>query len=79
VPRLGQLRPPLGVSGLRIAAVEVHRPQVATARKSMWQFVRHTDDPRVSVLQRFAKALGISLRKPAVTIASRATRMRHNG
>jgi|HubBroStandDraft_4_1064222.scaffolds.fasta_scaffold85861_3 hypothetical protein len=34
-----------------------------TARKSAWQFIRKTDDPRVSMLRRFAKAMGVPLRK----------------
>ena len=31
-----------------------------SARKSAWQFLEKTDDPRVSMLRRFAKAMGIS-------------------
>jgi transcriptional regulator with XRE-family HTH domain len=34
-----------------------------TARKSAWQFIRQTGDPRLSMLRRFAKALGIPLGK----------------
>ena len=34
-----------------------------TARKSAWQFIRKTDDPRISMLRRFAKAMGVPLRK----------------
>jgi transcriptional regulator with XRE-family HTH domain len=30
-----------------------------TARQSAWQFIAKTDDPRVSVLKRFANGLGI--------------------
>ena len=33
-----------------------------TARKSAWQFLRQTNDPRLSMLRKFAKAAGISLR-----------------
>ncbi len=33
---------------------------VASARKSAWQFIGKTDDPRLSMLTRFAKAMGIS-------------------
>ena len=33
-----------------------------TARKSAWQFVRQTTDPRVSMLRRFAKAVGVNLK-----------------
>ena len=32
-----------------------------TARKSAWQFLNCTKDPRLSMLQRFADALKISL------------------
>jgi transcriptional regulator with XRE-family HTH domain len=34
-----------------------------SARKSAWQFLRKTDDPRVSMLQRFAKAMGIDVKE----------------
>jgi len=33
----------------------------ATARKSAWQFLKKTCDPRLSMLERFAEALNISL------------------
>ena len=32
-----------------------------TARKSAWQFLNKTVDPRLSMLQRFADALNVSL------------------
>ncbi len=32
-----------------------------TARKSAWQFVDRTNDPRLSMLRRFAKAIGMTL------------------
>jgi transcriptional regulator with XRE-family HTH domain len=31
-----------------------------SARKSVWQFLK-TDDPRLSMLERFAEAMGISV------------------
>lgn len=31
------------------------------ARKSAWQFVRRTNDPRLSMLRRFADAVGVPL------------------
>jgi transcriptional regulator with XRE-family HTH domain len=34
----------------------------ASARKSAWQFVQKTNDPRLSMLRRFAEAVGVSLR-----------------
>jgi hypothetical protein len=33
-----------------------------TARKSAWQFLRQTNDPRLSMLRKFATAAGVSLR-----------------
>jgi len=33
--------------------------KVDTARKSAWQFVARTSDPRPSMLLKFAKAMGI--------------------
>ena len=33
-----------------------------TARKAAWQFLRKTSDPRVSMLQRFAKAMGMDVK-----------------
>jgi len=33
-----------------------------TARQSAWQFMK-TEDPRISMLRRFAKALGISAKE----------------
>jgi transcriptional regulator with XRE-family HTH domain len=32
-----------------------------SARKSAWQFLRQTDDPRISMLERFAKAMGVEV------------------
>ena len=32
-----------------------------TARKSAWQFLKRTIDPRLSMLRRFAEALNISI------------------
>jgi transcriptional regulator with XRE-family HTH domain len=32
-----------------------------TARKSAWQFLRKTTDPRLSMMVRFAEALNVSL------------------
>lgn len=34
----------------------------ATARKSAWQFLNRTNDPRLSMLRKFATALGVTLR-----------------
>jgi hypothetical protein len=32
------------------------------ARKSAWQFLHKTADPRLSMLRRFAKAMGVSVK-----------------
>ena len=32
-----------------------------SARKSAWQFIRQTNDPRISMLRKFCGALGIPL------------------
>jgi hypothetical protein len=31
----------------------------ASARKSAWQFIQRTNDPRLSMLRRFAAAIGV--------------------
>jgi transcriptional regulator with XRE-family HTH domain len=33
------------------------------ARRSAWQFLRRTNDPRLSMLRRFAAAVGVPLNK----------------
>ena len=33
-----------------------------TARKAAWQFLNRTNDPRLSMVRRFAKAMGLSAR-----------------
>ncbi len=33
----------------------------ATARKSAWQFIHKTNDPRLSMLRKFAAAIGVKL------------------
>ncbi|GEM_PF-1137589 len=33
----------------------------ATARKAAWQFVSRTNDPRVSMLRKFARAVGVPI------------------
>lgn len=34
----------------------------ATARKSAWQFIQKTNDPRISMVRKFAAAVGVSLK-----------------
>jgi transcriptional regulator with XRE-family HTH domain len=33
-----------------------------SARKSAWQFIEKTSDPRISMLRRFAVAMGVSVK-----------------
>jgi hypothetical protein len=33
------------------------------ARKSAWRFLRRTKDPRLNMLRRFARAVGLTLRE----------------
>jgi hypothetical protein len=33
----------------------------ATARKSAWQFIQKTNDPRMSMLRKFAAAVGVKV------------------
>jgi hypothetical protein len=33
-----------------------------SARKSAWQFLRKTEDPRLSMLERFGKAMGMDVK-----------------
>jgi transcriptional regulator with XRE-family HTH domain len=33
------------------------------ARKSLWQFLHKTTDPRLSMLRRFAKAMGVDVKE----------------
>jgi uncharacterized protein YggT (Ycf19 family) len=33
-----------------------------SARKSAWQFIHKTSDPRLSMLRRFCVAIGVSLK-----------------
>lgn len=33
-----------------------------TARKSAWQFIHRTNDPRITMLRRFAKAVGAQVK-----------------
>ena len=34
-----------------------------TARRAAWQFLNKTNDPRLSMLRRFAEALGVDLKE----------------
>lgn len=49
-------------SGLSLEAlgVEMGYPK-ASARKSAWQFLYGTNDPRLSMLRKFAEAIGVKV------------------
>ena len=36
--------------------------EAGTAHRAAWQFLRTTADPRLSMLRRFAKAMGVSVK-----------------
>jgi hypothetical protein len=42
----------------------IHRfAEAESARKSAWQFIQKTDDPRLSMLVRFAQAMGVDVKE----------------
>jgi transcriptional regulator with XRE-family HTH domain len=46
-----------------------------TARRGAWQFLRKTADPHLSMLRRFAKAMGISIEELVTIKAKDGARM----
>lgn len=50
-------------SGLSLEELGRKMGYEQVARKSAWQFLRMTGDPRLSMLRRFATALGVELRE----------------
>jgi transcriptional regulator with XRE-family HTH domain len=61
-PSMARARVRFEQSGLSLHALGLSMgyPE-ETARKSAWQFIQKTDDPRISMLRRFAKAMGVPL------------------
>jgi transcriptional regulator with XRE-family HTH domain len=62
-PVMGRARAAFERSGLSLE--EVGRQMgygEETARKSAWQFLNKTRDPRLSMLRKFARAVGVRLR-----------------
>jgi len=48
-------------SGLSLEELGQRMGYSANARKAAWQFLNKTTDPRLSMLQRFAEALNVSI------------------
>jgi transcriptional regulator with XRE-family HTH domain len=61
-PVMSKVRTLLDKSGLSLheLGVRMGYPE-ESARKSAWQFIQKTDDPRLSMLRRFAKAMSVPL------------------
>ncbi len=49
-------------SGLSLEEVGERMGRKATARQSAWQFLNKTADPRLSMLIRFADAVGVDVK-----------------
>jgi hypothetical protein len=64
-PSMDIVRARFAASGLTLhdLGVKMGYPE-ETARKSVWQFMK-TSDPRMSMLRRFAHAMGISVEELA--------------
>lgn len=62
-PVMEKVRSRFGASGLSLDELgrKMGYPD-ESARKSAWQFVHKTNDPRLSMLRKFAKAIGIPLK-----------------
>jgi transcriptional regulator with XRE-family HTH domain len=61
-PLMDALRTRFDKSGLTLDALgEKMGYPPATARKSAWQFLNKTNDPRLSMLRKFAGAIGVKL------------------
>jgi transcriptional regulator with XRE-family HTH domain len=62
-PVMEKVRALAGSSGLSLDDLgERMGYQSGKARRSVWQFLHRTNDPRLSMLRRFARAVGVSLR-----------------
>ena len=63
-PVMPQVRARFEASGLSLQDLgsKMGYPE-DTARKSAWQFIRQTNDPRLSMLRRFATAMGVDVRE----------------
>lgn len=54
-----QVRAAFEASGLSLEELGQRMGQEKTARQSAWQFLNKTADPRLSMLIRFAEAVGV--------------------
>jgi transcriptional regulator with XRE-family HTH domain len=63
-PTMIRVRAHFKESGLTLheLGVKMGYPE-ETARKSAWQFIQKTDDPRLGTLRKFARAMGVSLQE----------------
>lgn len=61
-PAMTRVRAGFAASGMTLdeLGLKMGYP-AATARKSAWQFIRQTGDPRLSMLRRYAKAMGVTI------------------
>jgi transcriptional regulator with XRE-family HTH domain len=61
-PAMKQVRERFEKSGMTLDELgrEMGYPN-ESARKSAWQFIHKTADPRLSMLRRFAKAVGVKI------------------
>lgn len=63
-PVMARIRTRFEASGLSLHDLGVKMGYPAeSARKSAWQFIAKTDDPRLSMLVRFAKAMGVDVKE----------------
>ena len=61
---MARVRKAFKKSGLSLHEVGVRMGYPAdSARKSAWQFLRQTDDPRITMLRRFADAMSIDVKQ----------------
>jgi len=63
-PVVVKARKVFAASGLTLHALGVRMDYPKeSARKSAWQLLNTTNDPKISMLRRFAKAMGIELKE----------------
>jgi transcriptional regulator with XRE-family HTH domain len=65
-PVMGAIRRRFEQSGMSLEALgtKMGYPK-ETARKSAWQFIKRTNDPRLSMIRKFANATGVPLKELA--------------
>jgi transcriptional regulator with XRE-family HTH domain len=60
-PVMEKVREAFEKSGLSMAELGRRMGYGETAKTSVWQFLHRTNDPRVSMLRKFADAVGVKL------------------